>query len=280
MVGYDPRYRIAVIIPNYNMPEAADAIVGRIRASSDERMYDLFLVDNGSDLVAPAKNTTVLLPTNCQTTGAILCGMAAADRHVRENKLKHDYFAYWIIITSTTLLDRIDYISEGLLGLAGNVGYMPALTIKSTSAWKHLFRRNVNSAALIKHLSKYSEIIDNNWAIPRSTRKVWMLDNIATFWRKDWLDSIGRFDPKLTYAWGIDLETSYLARKQGKYMVVSDWVNVTKTTDIGYSMGRMNMSADDRRTKAYSNMKEILSQRYGPDWEYKMRNENVKEEWR
>jgi len=267
MVGYDPRYRIAVIIPNYNMPEAADAIVDRIRASSDERMYDLFLVDNGSDLVAPAKNTTVLLPTNCQTTGAILCGMAAADRHVRDNKLEHDYIAYWIIITSTTLLEDTDYISFGINLMSTNknfVGLMPTLTVKSTSAWKHLFTRKANAAYPRKVFLRY----------------VWMLDNIATFWRKDWLDSIGRFDPKLTYAWGIDLEASYLARQQNKALLVSDWLNVTKTTDIGYYMSRMNMSADDRRTKAYANMKEILSQRYGPDWEYKMRNENVKEEWR
>lgn len=266
MVGYDPANRIAVIIPNYNMPEKADAIVDTILGSSDHRMFDIYLVDNGSDLVAKAKHTTVSLPINCQTTGAILCGMAAAGKKVSINKHMKDYLAYWVVITSTTLKPDIDYISVGIqymMTIKELVGYSPALDDASSSAWMHLFSRDSITLPFIF-----------------GSRRVWMLDNIATFWRKDWLDSIGRFDPRLTYAWGIDLETSYLARKQNKVLMVSDNISVNKTTDIGYSMNRMNMSAYDRRAKAYANMKEVLSQRYGPDWESIMRNAYVNPEWR
>ena len=55
---------------------------------------------------------------------------------------------------------------------------------------------------------------------------------------------------------------------------------VKKITDIGYQMGRMNMSAETRRQVAGHNMAEVLSARYGPDWWDRMLNENVEAGWK
>ena len=48
-----------------------------------------------------------------------------------------------------------------------------------------------------------------------------------------------------------------------------------KTTNIGYDMGRMNMSAEARASKAGSNMHAILSAKYGTHWNDRMRQEFI-----
>lgn len=236
------RTKFAIIITNYNMPERADALAAHIKTHSDPLSYDLFLVDNGSDLMPPALHTTVFLPKNLQTTGGFLEGLRAAKR------TGEDYLAYWFLITSAELVDGSCYLEAPLLWFHADpelVGIHPSLTPDSTTAWGHLKSERY----------KYT----------------WMLDTIAVFWRAEWFDSIGWFDERLIYAWGIDLETSYLARRAHKRMMVAPWPRVRKITDIGYKMNRMCMTAEDRCRLARQNMVEVLSQKYGKDWEYLMR---------
>ena len=120
------------------------------------------------------------------------------------------------------------------------VGVHNALTADSTTAWTHLKTRGGIGC-----------------------RETWMIDNISSLYRADWFDSIGRFDPELKYAWGIDLETCYLARKSGRTLWVCEDAPVRKTTNIGYTMNRMNMSADERTRLARANMIEVLERKYG-----------------
>ena len=245
---------VAVILTNYNMPERADAIAEHLEKYC-EWPYDLYLVDNGSDLVPPAENTTVFLPENVQTTGGWLAGLQVA----KDSPV--DYFAYWLMITSMEFPftdDVLTYLMEYMLEDDELVGIHPALTDGSTTAWGHLKVRVTDE-------------------FPRRT---WMIDNIAALWRADWFDEIGWFDPEMIYGWGVDLETCYRAREQGKKLAVDDCSVVEKITDIGYTMERMNMTATDRRVFARANMTEVLSRKYGPDWEDKMRNEYVEDEWR
>jgi len=245
--------RTAVILTNYNMPERSDAIARWLSENCEN--YDLYLVDNGSDLTPPAENTTVFLSENRQTTGGWLAGLEAADQSGQA------YFAYWVMITSmrpiSTGLDALAMMVEFMRTNPDVVGIHPALTTMSTTAWKHLITRNT-------------------WG----PRRTWMIDNIAALWRADWFNDIGRFDPELVYAWGVDLETCYLARKAGKSLWVDDRVLIQKDTNIGYAMKRMKMDARERESQAYANMQMILCQKYGPDWNWKMREKNVEPEWR
>ena len=250
--------KVAIILPNYNMPEAADAIAEGLFEYDNAGMADLYVVDNGSDLRAPADNTTVRLPYNCQTTAGFLAGIAAA------NKSGIDYIAYCFMITSTRWDDKlgIDHAIH-LFGTNKNVvGYSPALTQESTTAWDHMKVRN--------HLDSEENILPFQ-------RPTWMIDNICAFWRKDWFDNIGWFDPKLTYAWGIDLETSYKARKDLRSIIIDDYWTVHKTTDIAYDMDRMNMTAHERRINARAEMETVLEARYGPSWERIIREHYVTE---
>jgi hypothetical protein len=111
-------------------------------------------------------------------------------------------------------------------------------------------------------------------------RQTWFIDNIASLYRADWFDHVGRFDPDLTYAWGIDLETCWKARKDGRSLWIHEGVKVEKVSDIGYTMNRMNMSAEERAQRATYNMWSVLTRKYGSDWEYMMLNEGVDDAWR
>lgn len=238
-----PRKGVAIVIVNYNMPERADALAEYIRAHCGSQDYELILVDNGSDLQPPAKATTLRLTNNVQTTNGWLMGLHYADALAAVRGTK--FFAYWFLITSAEFVGDADPLAPMLDLLRRDpsaVGVHPAVDA-DVIAWKHLLPRGNG--------------------IPR---KAWMIDNIASLYRADWFDGIGRFDPALTYAWGIDLEAGYLARKQGRTLWVDERVTVKKVTDIGYKMQRMGMSAEERRVKAEENMERVLSAKYGPGW--------------
>lgn len=243
--------KVAAVIVNYNMPERTDAICAHLQEYAGWPL-DLIVVDNGSDLVAPSQFTTLKLPANRQTTGGWLAGLEQA------RKLG-EHLAYWFLITSAEFVEQTDPLTplaSFLLDTPQAVAVHPALTRDSTTAWGHLKKRSQG--------------------IPRRT---WMIDNIASLWRADWFDECGGFDPCLKYGWGIDLETCWKARRDGRSLWVHEGVRVKKVTDIGYMMERMNMSAELRRVLAGANMTEMLSERYGPDWWGRMRTEFVQEDW-
>lgn len=231
------------------MPERTDALVESIKKYV-ECSYKLFVIDNGSDIIHPSDYTNVYFGKNIQTTN----GWLEALKHAT---LYNNFFAYWFLITSAEYVEEKDILSPMLWYMREDeivVGVHPALTEDSTTAWEHLRTRN-------KDLGLF--------------RKTWMIDNIASLYRADWFDKIGRFDSNLKYAWGIDLETSYIARKQGKSLYVADHLTIKKVTNIGYTMDRMNMSAEDRERKARQNMEIVLSEKYGDDWWNILTKENT-----
>lgn len=245
--------KVAIFIVNYNMPERTDALCSYILHNTTWSC-DLYVIDNGSDLVSPAKHTNVWIEKNQQTTAGWLQGLIEAQKSGRE------YFAYMFIITSADFPetgDPITPLAKFLLDNPDAVGVHPALTEDSTTSWTHMLTRGGDS--------------------PRQT---WMADNICMMYRADWFDSIGWFDPEMLYAWGIDLETCYKAREQGRSLWIHEGVKVRKITNIGYQMERMNMSADERSIKAGANMRQVLAKKYGDNFWWKMVDEFVKEEWR
>jgi len=242
--------RTAAIITNYNMPERTDALVEYIRKHVKSAV-DVIVVDNGSDLVPASQYTTLKLDRNVQTTGGWLAGL---------NSLRGDYFAYWFLITSTEFVEGLsgDPLTPMVQKLASDpqaVGVHNALTPDYVGAWHQLVRRE-----------------------GRGFRQTWMIDNISSLYRADWFDSIGRFDPELIYGWGIDLETCWLARKAGRTLWVCEDAPVRKTTNIGYAMNRMNMSAEDRSKLAYRNMVDVLNRKYGPGGYINTKREYI--DWR
>ena len=247
--------KVAIFIVSYNMPERADALAGCIQQRV-EWPYELFVIDNGSDICPPSRYTNVFLENNVQTTGGWLAGLEEADKH------GEDWLAYWFLITSAEFLygirDPLKPMADLLVADDEAVGVHPALTSDSTTAWTHLISRDGKL----------------------KPRRTWMIENIASLWRADWSDENGRFDPALKYAWGIDLETCFKARTQGHSLWVDERSWIKKVTNIGYDMDRMNMSASNREQLAGANMAAVLSGRYGPNWWDRMLNEEVSNAWR
>lgn len=234
--------KTAAIIVNYNMPERADDLARYIQENV-KSPCDVILVDNGSDIKKPAVHTNLRLRWNVQTTNGWLMGLHYAD--AVEAAFGEKYGAYWFLITSAAFIDSdpLTPMIELLENDKDAVGVHPALTPESTTSWGHM-KTKANFVC----------------------RETWMIDNIASLWRADWFNKNGRFDPRLIYGWGIDLETCYKARKQDKKIFIHELARVEKITDIGYTMNRMNMSADDRQVKASQNMHEILGEKYGRGW--------------
>lgn len=246
--------RVACFIVNYNMPERADALYNYLYYKSTYPT-DIYLVDNGSNLAPKAYNTNVTLKSNRQTTNGWLQGVKQAKQHEKLSGKR--YFAYMFLITSTEFIDGVsgDVVKSMVSKLYEDenaVGVHPALTEDSTTAWTHLKYRG------------YEAI-----------RPTWFIDNIASMYRASWYNEVGGFDKQFKYAHGIDLELCYLARKQGKGLYVDERVLVKKVTDIGYTMGRMNMTAEERQYKATANMYDVMQAKYGDSWQKLMFSEYV-----
>lgn len=245
---------VAILITNYNMPEAADALCEHIHESIEWPHWTI-VVDNGSDLIGPAKYTTLFLESNQQTTAGWLAGLKYA------RQMRRDWLGYMFLITSASFPspgeDTLTPMAQFLKYTPGAVGIHPALTEDSTTAWMHMITRGGDQP-----------------------RRTWMMDNIASLYRASWFDETGGFDPELYYGWGIDVETCWRARATQRSLWIDERVKMRKISDVGYSMGRMNMTALDRRRLAGENTHKVLDARYGPNAWARMMEEFVNDEWR
>lgn len=245
------RKKIGVFLVNYNMPERTNALVENLQTNS-KWPIDIYVIDNGSDIKEPSPFTNIHVKKNIQTCNGWLEGLKAAKQS------KKNYFAYMFLITSASFVtndDPITPMANFLLENKNSVGIHPALTKDSTTYWTHLLSRDGN--------------------IPRKT---WMIDNIASMYKADWFDKIGWFDPRMTYAWGIDLETCYIARKENRSIWIDERIKIKKITNIAYKMNRMNMSANKRVDLASKNMRSILKEKYGKFYWKKMTKDYVTED--
>lgn len=240
--------KVSAIITNYNMVERCDALVEHML--KHEQLpgveLDIIVVDNGSDITPPSQYSAVKLEKNVQTTGGWNAGLQLA------REARADF--YWVMITSAEFIGRpvLPSLLKCMELYSHCVGVHPALTKDSTTSWEHLKETPAPGAC--------AGVEIQGW------RKAWMIDNIAALWRADWFDSVGGFDSRFTYGWGVDLELAYLARSQDKTLYVSEPAGVKKVTDIGYEMRRMRMTAEDRRAFARANMREVMTSKYGEDW--------------
>lgn len=246
--------RIAAILTNYNMEEATNEIRNHLQLHCDWPI-DYFFVDNGSDVRSSACD--IYIPRNLQTTKGWLSGINIA-KQIAEIE-NFSYLAFLVMITSAEPIGDVDYITpmaEFLLDNPSAVGIMPSLSKDSLiDIWKHMKNRNGNAP-----------------------RRVFGLDSIFTLWRYDWLLE-NLFDPDYHYAWGTSEETSWKARSQGRGLYVHDGLEIRKIQDRGYIMDRMGMSSQERRKLGMENVTEIMENKYGENWSWKMNKEFVEDGW-
>ena len=234
--------RVAVIIVNYNMVEKCDALVDHIYKTVQHE-YDIFVIDNGSDLVEPSNYSTTIFPDNVQTTNGFLRGFDIAD------STGIDYFAYWLFITSASFIDDdmrdpLDTLLPVLVADEKAFAVHPAIEFNYHQAWSDVMSPRDGD----------------------SLRRVRRIDFISTLFRAKHLNAIGRFRPELTMMWGVPGECNWKARKAGLHIYIHDGYIMKKDTDIGYDMDRMNMSAKERRNLASAESDRVLEPIYGKNY--------------
>ena len=234
--------KVAIIITNYNMIERANNLVKRI-GEVVKHPHEVILVDNGSDKVSESESTHIALRENVQACNGWLTGLSYADAMERLTGKTDDlFFAYCFVITSSAVKTDDDFI-ERIVRLMKEdpdvVGVHPSLTDESTTSWT-------------QHIKRGGEgVYEMN-----------MMDNIFSCYRASWFNQIGRFDRRFTYGWGIDIETSTIARRQKKKLLLDCRSTVEKITNIGYTMNRMSENARSRHNNANDEMNDVTRLKY------------------
>lgn len=237
--------KVAVIIVNYNMVERTNQIVEYLK-NNIHHPHDIIVVDNGTLLVNKSQYTLLDLKENIQTTNGWLMGLHYADSI--ENTTGQKYYAYCFVITSMKMVNnKKDILTTMVNTLTRDnqvVGIHPSLTSDSTLPWKNM--KNKNGIEL---------------------EQLFFIDNNFSCYRASWFNKIGRFTPLQTYAWGIDIETGYIASMQNKKIIVDHTILVKKEQDIGYKMNRMGMTSAKRKENAQNQSHEYLRNKYGKNFE-------------
>lgn len=234
--------KVAAILLNYNMPERADAIAENIQARV-KTPHELIVVDNGSDLVPPAMSTNLLLAKNVQVSNGFRMGLAYADAIAAWERI--EFYAYWFLITSLEFMpdeyDPLDCLLKEMVNDSKVAFVVPTLDASSETAWKHMINRG-----------------------GRGVRETWGTDfYLGGLVNAKWFNASGRFNPALRYGWGICSEINWMARKAGLKILLHEDVVIRKDNNVGYRMGRMGMTAEERSRLSSDEMVTILEAKYG-----------------
>lgn len=240
--------RVAIIIPNCDTPELVEGLVDQIfNLSSFYDSFTVLTVNNGYKGLDYTKHFYVTCSFPLEMTHAILVGLSALDAKEKLTGGKFD--AYWILTTSVRFLQNKDYLTpmvEMLFSSDDIVMVSPAI---SGTAWEELNKS--------EGYSKSVRAIDNN----------------AVLYKADWFNSIGRYDPDLTCAWGSSLETCWMARRDKKRIIVINDLEMAKDDGIAERMGRRLLSREDRNSRCSEEMHRVLGAKYGPNFLEKLRKE-------
>lgn len=249
-----PGNKVAIIIPNSNMPEYTSNLCQYI-TNTMSLDYDLIVVNNP---YYPLNATDHPLSLDCDhtvsvqiplgMTHAILMGLYYVDAlsYLKE----FEYFAYWIVTTSLRFpIEKKDFLTPMVKFMLENEKVVMTSPAIIGTAWDSLHPKG------------------SGW------RKVWGVDNNAILIRSDWFNGIGRYRPELTIGWGSSLETCWIARSQGKEIWVNDDLVMTKDDGIAHEMGRRDTIREDFNMKGAEQMHRVLGAEYGENFLEKLGKE-------
>jgi hypothetical protein len=236
--------RAAVIVLNYNMPEAADKWVYAIK----ERVtypHDIIVVDNGSDKAEPSQYTSVRVEQNTRTTGGLRLGIEYADMRGLIEYGERPFY-YWTLSTSTELDyckgDPLATLIEALENVPNAVAISPAFTGHLTS-WTH----------------KIYE-----WNGSEDVKQIPTVPDAVLMSR--WYHEIGGFEQRLTHSWGLEHDMAFHLMETGGVSLLHNGVRIKVNEFVGYKMDRMDMSREERDADARAEMDRILTEKWGSLW--------------
>ena len=229
--------RIAICILNYNLPDMTDRLVERL-TKLVRFPHKFYVLDNGSDKAQPAKCTTHRVCPNRRPTG----GWNEILLHARADA---DYAAYWIICNDVEFPHDEDPLTPFMGPLTeGDYGIVhPAVSRDSRTAWREMYHRPAAGTV-------------ENWAV----------DWLAPLVRGDVLKVIWPFDAALTYGYGVDCESCYLARQAGFRVGICHDVVIRHEPFTTYREGMDRLTVAQYTQTAARNMNDVLRWKYGHDW--------------
>jgi hypothetical protein len=234
---------VAIVISNYNMPEAVDRLVADF-ARITRWPYDLVVADNGSDKVPPSRHTALSWRENLGPAAVWRIATTWAERLAHKRGAPH--LGYLLCCTSTLIppeqgeRDLVAALAEALLADPNAVFVHPAHVRGSGCSYPHLF--DAGSGGL---------------------RRVGFAEAMCGLVRADWWHAVGGFDPAFQLNWGCDIDLCMQARLQGRGVWLHEGALVGKEDSLGYHSGRYEMSAEERRTRATAEMNAIFKRKYG-----------------
>lgn len=286
------RNRIAVLLPVYNMSEAAMHLL----SSWAERCgpgisLDVFMVENGStshslppdkDLqqyvaavqeqatkshqIGHVRLHVLRMPTNVQTAHGFQLAYTAA-RAVAFNE-KFEFEAYWLWITSQwippvsshTPRDIVSPLLTALRGDDGLGAVVPALHPAPKNFWG-VFGAMLRDDA-------YANAKDPK----QQLKPALFTDILGMMIRGPLMTQILQFGFPATSlrAWGIDVDICETIRSAGFNLAVHQGVTLQKRHWIGYKMNRMSENIDDRVKKSLKESQFFLRKKYGKGFQKRL----------
>jgi hypothetical protein len=234
---------VAILISNYNMSERADELAAWFE-STTRWPHDLLVVDNGSDKVPPPARANLDWKHNVGPAGVWRIATTYAERLARKRGAPH--LGYLLCSTSTDIPERqrekdlITPLAELLASDPNAVFAHPAYTPDTESYFRHM--------------------VDTGSGGPR---RLGFCETQCGLVRADWFHAIGGYDPDFQLHWGVDIDLCMQARRQGRGVWLHEGVHVRKEESRGYTLGRYEMSAEERTERALAEMDAILLRKYG-----------------
>jgi GT2 family glycosyltransferase len=233
---------IVGIVLSYNVPEATDRLVANLQEKCQSD-WPLIVVDNGSDPDKISRHTTDRVLRNNRMTGGFNYGLQVAQRQ-HPSADAYWFFTHdcYFVSDQCPLKNSCDWLSR-----------YPDIGILHPSE---------------DHRVKCCFDVHHN--VRGGLKIAAMFDFVCPLFTREAIDAIGgSFNSELYYGWGLDFESSYLARRAGLRVAMNHDLVVMHDTSTTYDLGR-DAECQNRQAfydRALNNMRNVLGAKYGPDWE-------------
>ncbi len=240
--------KIVTLILHYNVPDVTDRLVENLRQLSRFPGPTL-VVDNGSDPGKLSKYITHTQRPNNRMTGGFNFGLEM----IRQEHPDSD--AVWFFTSDCYF----------------TTGHCPYMDMQIQ------LERNPDIGIL--HPSEEPTVHccwDVHNQAPSGIKLGWMYDFVCPLITRQALDLWNwQFRPELTHGWGIDFESAYLVRQAGLKVGINHQLRINHETSTTYDRGMDDKYANRQRfyDAALVEMRRVLGQAYGPDWEYRFQHE-------
>ena len=217
-----------VAILNHNLPDLTDNLASWVM--KDPAVKELMVVDNGSNMDAPAKSTTHKLEENIFFGG----GVNAIFEYFLQTD--HDY----LYILNNDLLIHNNFITKSLRAAKESdiAMYSPAVSNASIAQchWKQMLNQGTDT------------IRDVKW-----------IDWQAPLLRRDLVEAIQTFPIELVYGWGLDFYSGMVAEDNGLKVGVDDNNTITHLNSQTFEQNKINIGVSEFCRRAEGNMNSFFA---------------------